>query len=953
VPLSTYRLQFNKQFTFADATELMPYLAALGISHIYASPYLRARADSMHGYDIIDHEHLNPEIGTREDYDRLVETLHQQGMGQILDVVPNHMGVMGSDNSWWLDVLENGKAAAHADFFDIDWMPLKDELQGKVLVPVLGDQYGTVLDRDELKLRFDREKGEFSIYYFQHRFPVNPREYATILARNIKELESHLGAENHELLQLQSLVSAFRNLPSRHEEDPAKVAERRRDKEIHKKRLADLVSQSPEIADFIARNVEEVNGQPGKPESFEDLHELIKRQAYRLAYWRVASDDINYRRFFDVNDLAALRMENEPVFDATHRFILRLMKEGKLDGLRIDHPDGLYNPAQYFERLQQSQQTETGGAEKFYLIIEKILTSDERLPSDWPIDGTTGYEFGNLVNGLFVDPDSETAMERIYRGFIGRRIRFDYLVYRCKKLVLDGALTSEINVLANLLSQIALANRHTCDFTVNGLREALAEVIAWFPVYRTYITADGVSDTDRRYIEKAIATARRRGAIADTSVFDFIRDVLLTRLAEGQAKPYRGAVIRFAMKFQQLTSAVMAKGLEDTSFYRYARLISLNEVGGDPRRFGLTPADFHRRTSDRMSNWPDNMLGTSTHDSKRSEDVRARINVLSEIPQEWRKRVWRWRELNLGKKKMAGGQESPTRNDEYFLYQTLVGAWPLPREHSEPCFCQRIKDYMLKAIREAKQKTSWANQNKEYESDVLNFVEGILGPQATPEFLEDFREVQQYVSRIGMLNSLSQTAIKLTLPGVPDVYQGTETWDFSLVDPDNRRPVNYAQRRQLLENLKKMDELPKQEFDIKLARIVSNPIDGRIKLYLTWRLLNLRNSYPDLFQNGKYRALEVQGSKGGHIVAYVRQFGEITLLVAVSRLNAQLYGSSLQFNHQSVWEDTVIELPNDAESKTFIDVLGRSTIEKQEGGLIAASTLFAQFPVVVWISKKD
>ena len=469
IPLSTYRLQFNRDFTFSQAAELVPYLAELGISHCYASPYLRARPGSMHGYDIIDHHHLNPEIGTPEDYDRFVAALHEHGMGQILDVVPNHMGILGADNAWWLEVLENGEASTYAEFFDIDWYPLKDELQGKVLVPVLGDQYGTVLDRGELKLTFDKEKGEFSIVYFQHRFPVNPREYPRILGYELEVLQQQLGADNENLLELQSLISAFNHLPGREETAPEKRAERLRDKEIHKRRLAALCAKSAEVAGFLERNVEKINGTPGDAGSFDALHELIKTQAYRLAYWRVAADDINYRRFFDVNDLAGLRQENEIVFNQTHEFVLQLLREGKLDGLRIDHPDGLYNPKQYFERLQlgsHSAEIEERGAKSCYVVAEKILTGNEKLPDDWPIYGTTGYNFSNLVNGLFVDPQSERKLDRIYRAFIGRHANFKELVYECKKLVMDRSLNSELNVLANHLSRIALADRHTCDFTL-------------------------------------------------------------------------------------------------------------------------------------------------------------------------------------------------------------------------------------------------------------------------------------------------------------------------------------------------------------------------------------------------------------------------------------------------------------------------------------------------------
>ena len=958
VPTATYRLQFNKDFTFSQATDLIPYLADLGISHCYASPYLRARPGSTHGYDIIDHNHLNPEIGSEEDFERYASTLHAHRMGQILDVVPNHMGVMGGDNTWWLDVLENGESSIHAEFFDIDWHPLKDELRNKVLIPVLGDQYGTILDRGELQLKFDRERGEFSIFYHQHRFPVNPKEYPRILGHKQKRLRAELGPKNEDLLELQSLISAFNHLPGREQTDPEKIAERLRDKEIHKKRLAALCLRSPETCKFIEENVQEINGIPGEPDSFNELHEIIKGQPYRLAYWRVAADDINYRRFFDINDLAALRMENQAVFDATHRFILHLLKDGKLNGLRIDHPDGLYNPAQYFQRLQSSQNGGSDHASRpAYLVIEKILTGDEKLPSEWPIAGTTGYEFSNLVNGLFVDTTAAIKMDRTYRGFVGHRLRFETVIYRSKKLVMDQALASELNVLANLLSQIALANRHTCDFTVNSLREALSEIIAWFPVYRTYITENQVSDTDRKYIELAVKRAKSRSAASDTSVFDFIRDALLTRLGEGQTKGYRAAVVRFAMKFQQLTSAVMAKGVEDTAFYRYPRLVSLNDVGGDPRRFGILPETFHDRNLERLKSWPKALLETSTHDSKRSEDVRARINVLTEIPALWRTHVHRWRELNTDKKVVADNFEAPSRSDEYFFYQTLVGAWPMDGHVASPEFTRRMTSYMLKAIREAKIKTSWSNQNADYERAVTLFVERCIATTEPNPFLEDFVRFQRHVSHLGMFNSLAQTLVKLTVPGVPNIYQGNELWEFSLVDPDNRRPVDYSTRRVLLEEIRKSDTLCSDKRKHFISDLLDHMGDGRTKLYVTWKALNVRQCARDLFDNGDYVPLSVRGTKVNHLVAFARSYGTSSVIVAVPRLTASLLGTTHKFPiGADVWGETFVELPSSFGGVRYRNIFSSEMhlAESRDGRLfLKASDLLADFPVALLASAQE
>ena len=951
IPVATYRLQFNRNFTFKQATDLVPYLAQMGISHCYASPYLKARPGSTHGYDIIDHNVLNPEIGTVEDFEAFVAALREHGMGQILDIVPNHMGVMGADNAWWLDVLENGQASTYAEFFDIDWEPLKDELQFKVLVPVLGDQYGTILDRGEFKLKFDPEKGEFSIFYHQHRFPIDPKEYPRVLAHRIERLQQKLGAQDPQLLELQSLISAFNHLPGRRETEPEKIGERNRDKEIHKRRLVTLCSASAELLRFVEENAYEISGAAGNPRSFDELHELIKAQAYRLAYWRVAADDINYRRFFDINDLAALRMEHPSTFDVTHKLALQLVRDNKLDGLRIDHPDGLFDPAAYFARLQAAEE------KSFYVVVEKILTGDERLPQPWPVQGTTGYDFSNLLNGLFVDSAAHHRMDRIYRSIVGR-YDFSELLYECKKLVMQGALASELNVLANLLSRIALSDRYTCDFTLNGLSDALSEVVAHFPVYRTYITKQQVSDTDREYIERAVNAAKRRSAASDTSVFDFVRDVLLTRKGEGQNGPYRRSIILCAMKFQQLTSAVMAKGLEDTSFYRYNRLVSLNDVGGDPRVFGITPADFHRKIQERAQAWLHTMLATSTHDSKRSEDVRARINVLSEIPVLWRRRVRRWRELNHCKKRLVDGREAPTRNDEYLLYQTLVGAWPLRSEEAVGRqFEERVRNYMLKAVREAKENTSWANPNTEYENAVCAFVKTLLTPNKN-EFLADFFPFQSYVSRIGMLNSLSQTLIKLTTPGVPDIYQGNELWDFSLVDPDNRRSVDYSSRKTLLQDLKSWATASDQHVharELAQSILCETQNDGRLKLYVIHRTLQLRQQFQSLFSQGEYIPLTAAGEKADHLVCFARRRRNSVAIVVVPRLCARLLAEPANLPiGPEVWKETRVDLPCNIHPEIFRNVFTSQHVsfEKQsDTKSIPAGVLLSDFPVALLTSE--
>jgi len=956
IPLATYRLQLNRGFTFAQATAIVPYLSSLGISHCYISPCLKARPGSLHGYDIVDHNSLNPEIGSLEDFDRLVAALHEHGMGLILDIVPNHMAVMGSDNAWWLDVLENGESSAYACFFDIDWWPLKDELYGKVLVPVLHDHYGAVLESGELKLVFHQERGEFDISYRNHRFPVDPKEYPRVLQRCAEALVARLGEQSPDLLELQSLITAFGHLPGRQETSPEGIAERNRDKEIHKRRLAELCARSPEIIACILEAVEAMNGTPADPASFEQLHELIKAQTFRLANWRVAADDINYRRFFDINDLAGICVENETVFEATHRLVLTLVAGGKVDGLRVDHPDGLYDPAQYFERLQLGIAVATNHSENnengsHYVVIEKILTGSERLPTAWPVCGTTGYDFANLVNGLFVDPAAARRFEGIYRNFVDEETDFDDLAYDCRKLIVRLALASELNVLANQLARIALAKRRTCDFTLNSLGDALTEVVASFPVYRTYVSTRGLSETDAGYIRSAVAAAKRRSPAADPSVFDFVGEVLLTHIAEGQDPAYWNAVINFAMKFQQFTSPVMAKGLEDTAFYHYNRLVSLNEVGSDLHRFGTTVSEFHAANQEHLRDWPHTMLATSTHDSKRSEDVRARIDILSEMPGLWRLRARDWRRFNRSHKRRVNNRPAPSLNDEYLLYQTLVGAWPsepLGDEHDWKIFRERMENYMLKAIREAKRNTSWINRNAEYEDAVTSFVRTLLTTGAKNRFLDDFLPFQRRVARLGAWNSLSQTLLKLTCPGVPDIYQGTELWDFSLVDPDNRRPVDYIDRQQILGSIAGWSN-PSDALSI--GRLLETPEDGRLKLYVIWKTLCLRKHQTDLFQRGEYLPLAVEGGKADHVVAFARKSGNTSALVIVPRLVAGLLNDTDRPPiGPKTWEDTHLLLPSCDCPEKYRNALTGEVLDVQKidaCGKIDVSKVLAEFPVAL------
>jgi (1->4)-alpha-D-glucan 1-alpha-D-glucosylmutase len=960
---ATYRLQFHSGFTFAQAAAIVPYLKQLGISHCYASPYLRARAGSHHGYDIVDHHALNPELGSNEDYERFVQTLHEHDMGQILDIVPNHMGVGGDDNHWWMDVLENGRASAYAGYFDIDWNPPKEDLRGKVLSPVLGDHYGKLLERGEIRLVFEAEQGTFAVRYYAHRFPIDPRTYPQILQHDQARLEQKLGAEHPLLSDFGSLVTALRNLPARTEIREERIKERRRDKEVHKHRLGQVAHERPELLQFIEENVAIFNGAGEGVSRFDLLHELLEAQAFRLAYWRVASDEINYRRFFDINDLAGLCTENPEVFDATHRLVFELIDRGQVDGLRIDHPDGLYDPAQYYDRLER-RIGGTPGAEvpadstrpALYVVAEKILASHERLPENWRVHGTTGYDFTNLVNGLFVYGPAEREMDRIYRRFAGNPSGIDDQLYDCKRLVMRTALSSELYILANYLDRISESDRHTRDFTHSAQHAALFEVVACFPVYRTYVTGASVTEEDRRYVDWAIAAAKRRSTAADVSIFDFIRRILLLENLEGCDETHKRAVVEFAMRFQQFTGPVMAKGLEDTLFYRYNRLVSLNEVGADLRRFAVSPAAFHRANQERLRRWPRAMLCTSSHDTKRSEDVRARLNVLSELAADWRAHLARWSRINRSKKRQLAEGWSPSQNDEYLFYQALLGIWPSADidDGQLAMLRERIEAYMLKAIREAKVYTSWINQNLEYEEGIIAFVRELLGSTERNLFLDDFRVFQRRIAPLGCLNVLSQTLIKLTAPGVPDIYQGTELFDLSLVDPDNRRPVDYSARQHALDELLTLGQLADKSRINGVRELLNCLDDGRAKMYLIRQALWLRRNNPDWFAAGDYLPLNAEGLRSDHLCTYARVYQERAIVAVAPRWFSQLATAAQPLPlGPAVWGNTRIELPV-LKSSDYINALTGEPIHvvEQEGKpFLDVSALLAHFPVALVIPK--
>ena len=954
IPRATYRFQFNKSFKFTDAQKLLPYLQSLGISHVYASPILEARPGSMHGYDLINHSRINPEIGSLRDFVRFCRAVKSCGMGLIVDIVPNHMGV-GKFNPWWMDVLENGPASEYAEYFDIDWSPVKGELNGKVVIPVLGDSYGNVLTSGQLKLTFHEEKGALAFQYYEHELPVNPLSYPDVLGLRLEELSAELGADNLDLVEYQSILSAFSHLPGHME--ASSYNRRISEKSLQMRRLADLCSRNSVVGKFICGNLELFHHSDSSDfVAFERMHKLLEAQAFRLVFWRVANDEINYRRFFDVNDLAALRTEDARVFADMHRFIFQLIEHGYVDGLRIDHPDGLFDPVQYFNDLQKSVAEKVGTefVEKSaglpcYVLVEKILASFEKLEDNWACHGTTGYDFMNEALGVLICGEHDEQFSKIYAEFVGEDCSYEEMKIESKHTILSMVLASELNMLAHRLSQIAESSWHYRDITLNAIRNALREILVNFPIYRTYCRPGSVDKSTAQFIDWAISKAKRNDTVARESVYEFIRSVLML---EAQQSPvptgkdseleFKRAIETFAMKFQQFSGPVMAKSVEDTLFYRYARFVALNEVGGEPEKFASSVAAFHKRNQQRCQRYPNSMLATSTHDTKRSEDVRARLAVLSEIPQEWERRVNLWARMNRAKKVEIGTGIVPDPHTEYFFYQTLVGSFPLSVESENELanYRQRIVDYMLKAVKEAKRFTSWINQNSEYEQRISDFVTEVLTEGQNNAFLPDLRKFVASICYYGLHNSVVQSILKLSCPGVPDFYQGSELWDFSLVDPDNRRPVDFEKRQYILQGFESSN------CQSLLEELLTAGSDGRIKLFASSKLLKLREAHPELFEQGAYIPLPVVGAKANNIIAFARKSNSGKALVIVlprflanNDVADEASLKSLRFaelSNDDYWGDTHIILPCDLVKEAWHEVL-TSTSKAAQGLALVSS----------------
>jgi (1->4)-alpha-D-glucan 1-alpha-D-glucosylmutase len=941
---ATYRLQFNKDFTFQDAAQIIDYLSQLGITHVYASPILSARRGSTHGYDVIDPTRLNPELGTEADFAALLDKLHERGLGLILDVVPNHMSA-SSENSWWMEVLENGPESAYASYFDIDWHPPSRMLEGKVLLPVLGRPFGETLEHQELKLVLI--EGKFFVQYFESLFPLAPSTYHLILKRRLNELRTLLGEDSPVYQEYSGIVAAAAAISDPAIQGRDAAGEKRLQFEALRQRLRQLVGNESKVHEFIRQNLTGLGGNRKEPSSFTSLESLLAQQHYALAYWQNVNEEINYRRFFTINDLVGLRTQDPLVFDATHALVLRMVEQKSLNGLRIDHIDGLRDPLGYLLQLGERVGADTRSVTSLSIpiFVEKILARDEQLPTSWPVAGTTGYEFANALNCLFVDPKGAKAIEQIYSRFLGRAVVYEDVLYQKKKLVMSTLLGVEVRALEHQLQVLARDDRYVREIPRSELHQALIETTAHFSVYRTYIRNLEVSAQDEQRIEQALRNAQARTPQLPARSFDFLRDVLLLLNRPHLLSGQREARLAFTMRWQQFTGPIMAKAFEDTFLYVYNPLISLNEVGGDPRPSTSISADFPKFVTNRLRDFPHALNATTTHDTKRGEDVRARISVLSEIPDEWRQHLDRWSKLNARHRKSIDGQLVPDRNEEIFLYQTLLGAWPLePTDFSS--LSERLQAYVVKATREAMVHTRWTQPNLRHERALQGFVRSIIKAASKNEFLRDFRGFQERISYYGMINGLSQTLLKIASAGIPDFYQGSELWDLRLVDPDNRRRVDFGKRNTMLANLP-LTSLPKTV--PSLSDLVHRWEDGRIKLYLICKALQFRAQNAMLFSEGQFLSLDCRGKHHEHVAAFSRPHKKDWVLIVLPRWLARARYPMGFEGSDRFWGNTAIGIP-EAAPVSWRNILTGETCETHEPGGkrgLLVGPLLSNFPVAL------
>ena len=943
IPLACYRLQFNGDFTFRRALAALDYLSRLGITDIYASPLLQSRSGSKHGYDVTDPLRIDSELGNEEQFEAFQSALQKKGMGLLLDIVPNHMAA-SPENPWWMDVLESGPASAYAAYFDIDWHPPSITLDNKLLLPVLGSFYGEALNQREFQLDFRR--GTFLVEYYDMSFPLAPKSYRRILKHREHVLEKKLGAESAAFQEYLGIVAALAALPERGSLTIDLAGERRLQVAGIKERLRQLQETNREVQRFVRDNLRIFNGRRNHPGSFRNLDRLLSEQAYVLAYWRNVNEGINYRRFFNITDLVGVRVEDPMVFEAIHAVVLHLIERRVVTGLRIDHIDGLRDPLGYLQRLQERAGGSQEHGNNLYVIVEKILSGVEKLPREWPVAGTTGYEYLNAVNRLFVHPQGAREIEEIYYRFLGRKLSYEDMLYQKKKLVMSTLLSAEMRYLGRQLSVLAEGDRYARDLSRMELAQALIETTACLAIYRTYIRSMEVPGEAKRYIASAVEAARSRNPRLDASCLDFVRDVLLLKDSGHLFAEQREARLAFVMRWQQFTGPIVAKGLEDTVLYVYCPLLSLNEVGGNPNPSVVTASDFNQIATEREHRWRYSLNCTSTHDTKRGEDVRARINVLSEIPREWQNRLNRWARWSKKGKRVVESQEVPDRNEENFLYQTLLGAWPLEQEEM-PRFRARLEAYVIKAIREAMVHTRWTRPNTAHERAVVGFLKALVAPARGNIFLDDFLKFQRKVALYGMLNGLAQVLVKMTSPGVPDVYQGCDLWDLRLVDPDNRGPVDFTLRAALLDEIEKrskQDPLP-------LAReLVQNWHDGRIKLYLIWRILNLRRKYPRVFLDGQFLTMNTAGRRKANLIAYARRRGNTWIMTVVPRWLARSKAPPDLSGLHGFWLGSHIALPRNA-PRSWLNVLTGETVEpsRRRAPTLPVPEVFRNLPVAVLI----
>ena len=944
VPAATYRFQFHHGFRFDAAKALVPYLHDLGITDLYSSPFFKARRRSIHGYSVTNPLAINPELGTRAAFNALARTLKARRMGLLLDIVPNHMA-LSQDNPWWQDVLEDGPASPYAIFFDINWHPPHGILDGKVLQPILGESYGQTLEGQEMKLALE-EQG-FSVRYYDQKFPLDPKTYNLILSHRLDDLTRELGEGDPAILSLRGLITLIDYLPPRTVSSNSKLQERQRQKDVLKKNLWLHYQGNPAIKKFLDDNLAIFNGKKGDPNSFNLLDRLLRLQPYRLASFRVALDLINYRRFFSVNDLIGLRVEDPKVFEASHALMFSLVKDGRITGLRVDHIDGLFDPEGYLRRLQDRvaavAQAPDAGEQKFYLVVEKILAEDETIPASWPVAGTTGYDHLDRVNGLFVEPQGYRQIKRIYARFTHCEGDLADVVYDKKKLLLETQFGGEVEALGHRLAVLAEQDRQARDVSKNDLQAVLKEFIAGLDCYRTYIRSFAVPPPDQAFLEEDLAEVRRKNPNLNPVALDFVRRVLFLEFPPNLPEDQKKAWLHFVMRWQQFTGPIMAKGFEDTALYVYNPLVSLNEVGGSLN--AVSPEDLHRFNQQRQRLIPHGLNATSTHDTKRGEDVRTRIAVLSEMPEAWEACLKRWSAFHRSKKLLVGGIAVPDRNQEYFLYQTLIGAWPL-FEKQMADFKERIKVYVVKAAREGKINTGWIKPNLEHENALTAFVEAVLDEHNNQEFLEDFKAVQADLAYCGALNSLTQVLLKIASPGVPDLYQGTELWDFSLVDPDNRRPVDFQERLRLLRDIKKTAA---PDAGSLAARLKETWKSGALKMYVIYQALNFRKAHQGLFMEGDYLPVKVRGPRDKHVVAFARRFEGTWAVVAAARFFSGLVDGGDGSFKKGAWEKTSLALPADAPGQ-YVNVFNGATLacrQDRRKKALPLAPLFQDLPVAL------